>query len=80
MEVRMVSVLLGALLFLAGVVFLAVQVIRRGPLSSEKHTFPGAEPSLEPRRQSGFLSLRGNWPGYLLILLGAILLLIGGPA
>ncbi len=68
--------LLGALLLFAGVVFLAVQVLQRGPLS--KRSTPG--PTLEPRRQGGILAFRGSWPGYLLIALGALLLLMGVPA
>jgi hypothetical protein len=72
----MSSYLLGALLVLAGVVFLAIQVIRRGPLSSQKRGALQTAPSLEPTRQGGILDLRGNWPGYMLILIGAVLLLI----
>jgi hypothetical protein len=68
--------LIGALLLFAGVVFLAIQVLRRGPLS--KRSVPG--PTLEPRRQGSILALRGSWPGYLLIGLGALLLLMGVPA
>jgi drug/metabolite transporter (DMT)-like permease len=78
-ELRMFSVLLGALMVIGGVVFLAINVIRRGPLSREKHP-PGEEPSLEPRRQGGILTLEGSWPGYALIALGILLLLIGIPA
>jgi hypothetical protein len=72
--------LFGALLVLAGVVFLAVQVARHGALSSKKRGFPaGAPPSLEPRQQGGILDPKRNWPGYVLIVLGALLLLAGVP-
>jgi hypothetical protein len=69
----MSSQLLGALLLVAGVVFLAIKVLQRGPLS--KRSTPG--PTLEPRRQGVLFSLRESWPGYLLIALGGLLLLNG---
>lgn len=68
--------LLGSLLILAGVVFLAIQVLGRGPLSNAKRAGPQIEPSLEPWRQGGIVNLKSNWPGYLLILVGTALLLI----
>ena len=77
MEVSMSLIVLGALLVLAGLVFLAVQIIRRAPLSSEKRRWSGAPPSLDPPRQGGILDLKGNWPGYLLIVAGGLLLLTG---
>jgi hypothetical protein len=76
----MSMILLGALLVLAGVVFLAVQVMRHGALSSAKQgTGRGAPQSLEPRRQGGIFDPRRNWPGYVLIFIGALLLLTAGP-
>jgi hypothetical protein len=77
LEVSMSNILLGALFVLAGVVFLAAQAMRRGPLSSVKRDVRGVPPSLEPRRQGGILDLKANWPGYAVIALGALLLLIG---
>jgi hypothetical protein len=67
--------LLGALLLFAGVVFLALKVLQRGPLS--KRSSPG--PTLEPRRQGRLFAPRESWPGYLLIALGGLLLLMGVP-
>jgi hypothetical protein len=67
--------LLGALLLIAGVVFLAIKVLQRGPLS--KRSSPG--PTLEPRRPGSLFALSESWPGYLLIALGALLLLMGVP-
>jgi drug/metabolite transporter (DMT)-like permease len=75
MEAIMIHVWLGALLVLAGVVFLAAQVIQTGPLSRGK---PGS-PTLEPQRQGGIIPLRGNWLGYILIGVGALLLLADIP-
>jgi hypothetical protein len=75
----MLVIWLGALLFIIGVVLLANQAIWRGRLSGQ-----GASPStpvttLEPpRRGMRFLGLESNWPGILLIVIGAALLLIGG--
>ena len=69
--------LLGALMMLAGCVYMAWSVIRRGSMSD-----PAAKPNdagkrtLEPRRRGvGFLGWRGTWPGLVLACLGAVLLL-----
>jgi hypothetical protein len=69
--------LIGAMLLLIGVVYTAVQVLRRGPLSGETRESPR---SLEPRRQGSVLGLRANWLGYVLIVIGAALLFVGVPA
>jgi hypothetical protein len=69
--------LIGAMLLLIGVVYTAVQVLRRGPLSGETRESPR---SLEPRRQGSVLGLRTNWLGYVLIIVGAALLFVGVPA
>lgn len=68
--------LLGALLVLGGVVYMAWSAIRHGRMSD-----PGANPNdagkrtLEPRRRGlGFLSLKANWPGLVLTGLGVLLL------
>lgn len=67
----------GALLILLGVVVLAVSTIDRGRLS-DSHTDPIAGPTLEPSHKGlRFLGLRQNWPGLLLILIGAITLFVG---
>ena len=69
--------LLGALMVLAGVVYMAWSAIHRGRMSD-----PAAGPSdagkrtLEPRHRGlGFLGWKANWPGLLLAGLGALLLL-----
>ena len=69
--------LIGALLFACGIVYTGVSAARRGSMSDPRHD-PGdtAEETLEPRqRDLGFLGWRANWPGILLLVLGAILLL-----
>ena len=67
---------LGALLVLGGILYMVRAVIWRGSLSG-----PDSGPvrgTLEPRRRGvGFLGLEANWPGILLIAIGAILLLSG---
>jgi hypothetical protein len=68
--------LTGALLFIAGVVYMAAVAIYRGRMSD-----PGADPSdpatLEPRHRGvGFLGWKANWPGIAMIVLGALLLLL----
>lgn len=80
----MAFILIGALLTVAGVVYMAGAALRRGrlsdtaPLASDRPmpnlATPG--PTLEPRRRGlGFLGLSQNWPGLLMIGVGAILLL-----
>jgi hypothetical protein len=71
-------ILLGALLVLAGIVYIAAREINAGSLSSAKRGAGGVPPSLEPRRQGSLLDPRRNWPGYILIVLGAVLLFLGG--
>jgi hypothetical protein len=74
----MSMVLLGALSMLAGIVFIAVREIYAGRLSSAKRGVGGVPPSLEPQRQGSLLNPAKNWPGYILIAAGAVILLFGG--
>ena len=69
--------LLGALMVLAGLVYMAWFAIRRGRMSDSSVTPNDAgKRTLEPlRRGVGFLGWRGNWPGLVLAGLGALLLL-----
>jgi hypothetical protein len=68
---------LGALLVLGGVLYMVRAVIWRGSLSGPDSGRP-VRGTLEPRRRGvGFLGLEANWPGILLIAIGAILLLSG---
>jgi hypothetical protein len=71
------TILFGALLVLAGIVYVAVMEIRAGRFSSAKRGVGGVPPSLEPRRQGLLLDPRRHWPAYILIVLGALLLLLG---
>ncbi|MDX8493176.1 hypothetical protein RFN29_16530 [Mesorhizobium sp. VK22B] len=78
------TVILGALLTIAGVVYMAGAALRRGRLSDPAPTAPDRPapnlptpgPTLEPRRRGlGFLGLSQNWPGLLMMAIGIILLL-----
>ena len=69
---------LGALLVVGGVLFTATQAIWRGRLSDARRTPSGlAADTLEPRESGTGFGLKANWPGLVLIALGAFLLLIG---
>ncbi|MBZ9847608.1 hypothetical protein LB565_06345 [Mesorhizobium sp. CA14] len=81
----MAVILIGALLIVAGIVYMAGAVLRRGKLSDPAPAAsdrpmpdlatPG--PTLEPRRRGlGFLGLSQNWPGLLMMGVGIILLLL----
>jgi hypothetical protein len=69
---------LGAALALGGILFLAFQAIWRGPLS-ERRRSRSAGATLEPRTPGpdGVFGLKANWLGFVLIGLGAILLVAG---
>jgi hypothetical protein len=75
----MLVIWLGALFVLGGVVFMMAQPIWRGRLSdASKRTSSGApRDTLEPRRPGAGFTLKANWPGLVLIVLGGILLLAG---
>jgi hypothetical protein len=77
----MTVILIGALLFIGGVLYMAGATLRRGQLSDPEPdrlapnlATPG--PTLEPsRRGLRFLGLAANWPGLLMMAAGAIMLL-----
>jgi hypothetical protein len=74
----MLVIWLGAIFVLGGVVFVMAQPIWRGRLSdASKRTSSGApRDTLEPRRPGAGFTLKANWPGLLLIVLGGTLLLV----
>ncbi|BCG95463.1 hypothetical protein [Mesorhizobium sp. 131-2-1] len=82
----MAVILIGAVLVVAGVVYMAGAALGRGRLSepaplgtpadrsAARLATPG--PTLEPRRRGmGFLGLSPNWPGLLMIGVGLVMLL-----
>ena len=71
----MVLMGLGALLVLYGIVYTARSAIWRGPLSGRDSSRPVRGTLEPPRRGPGFGT---NWPGILLMAIGAALLVAGG--
>ena len=71
------TTLIGALLVTCGVLYMAGAAIFRGRMS-EPHPFPRelGGPTLEPRHRGLGLGLKANWPGLLLVAIGALLLLV----
>jgi hypothetical protein len=70
--------ILGAVLVACGVVLMALAAIKRGRLS-DSHASPGdpAGTTLEPQRRGmGFLGIKANWPGLLVIALGVVFLVV----
>jgi hypothetical protein len=78
----MLTIWLGALLFLAGILYLVATAIWKGPMSGASRTPAGTtSPTLEPPgRGIAVFGLARNWPGLALMALGGILLLAGAIA
>ena len=76
------AILVGAILFICGLLYLFGEALARRRLSDPNKPYQdNAEPTLEPRRQGlGFLGLIRNWPGLALMAAGAILLISGAYA
>lgn len=73
----MALILLGAFLFLAGVLFMALQPLK-GRLSRFRRL--GAQRNsvtLEPEKPGRGFDIRSNLPGLLMVAAGSVLLLIG---
>lgn len=69
--------LIGALLILCGVVYIAGAVIYRGRMSDPHLNPRDPARTLEPRHRGlRFLGFKANWPGLLLIAIGGIMLLL----
>jgi hypothetical protein len=68
---------LGALLVLGGFLYMVRTAIWRGPLSGPGSARPIRETLEPPRRSLRFLGLGTNWPGILLMAIGAGLLVSG---
>jgi hypothetical protein len=68
---------LGALLVLGGVLYMVRTAVRRGSLSGPGSARPIRETLEPPRRSLRFLGLGTNWPGILLMAIGAGLLVSG---
>ncbi|MET3838284.1 uncharacterized protein YjeT (DUF2065 family) [Bradyrhizobium sp. OAE829] len=68
---------LGALLVLGGMLYMVRTAIWRGSLSGPDSSRPVRGTLEPPRRSLRFLGLATNWPGILLMVIGAILLVSG---
>ncbi|XIA63180.1 hypothetical protein ACFIOY_28720 [Bradyrhizobium sp. TZ2] len=74
----MTLIWLGVLLVFGGMLQMAFQPIWRGRLSGRRRLRAG-QPSdtLEPSRPAGGFEFKSNWPGLVLVALGAAFLLAG---
>ena len=75
----MLAVWIGAVLVICGVVYMARVAIFLGDLSAPHATAydPGAV-TLEPERRGlRFVGLQATWPGIVMLVVGALLLLFG---
>ena len=73
----MLVVWLGALLVVAGVLQMAYQAIWKGRMSDPRPHHSATHDTLEPRSSPTAFRLGANWPGFALILVGGVLLLVG---
>ncbi|WEX88156.1 hypothetical protein PZN02_000616 [Sinorhizobium garamanticum] len=78
------AILVGAFLFVCGMLFMAREALVRrnlsnpSPPSQDGTDQGGTGPTLEPERQGlRFLGFARNWPGLALMAVGAVLLLFG---
>lgn len=67
----------GAALIIAGLVAMVLQPLRQGQLSGDRLGWEEPADTLEPRRPSRGLGIRGNWPGLALFSVGAVLMIAG---
>jgi hypothetical protein len=74
----MIVILIGALLFFGGLLFMAYVAIWKGRLSGASRRDSTVESTtLEPKGRSAAFDPRANWPGLALIVLGSILIYVG---
>ncbi|WP_050980118.1 hypothetical protein [Sinorhizobium sojae] len=72
------AILTGAFLVLCGLLYMTTEALSRRRLSKEPDPVVEPRQSLEPRRQGlRFLGMGRNWPGAVLMFVGALLLLYG---
>jgi hypothetical protein len=74
-EAIMVLIWVGAALFLSGVVFMALQPLRRRLSGRRLRSDVVASETLEPLKPASGFGMKSNWPGLALVGLGAVLLL-----
>src|SRR5260370_22286378 len=66
---------LGALLVLCGVLYMIRTAIWHGPLSGRDSSRPVPDTLEPPTRSMRFLGVSANWPGILMMAIGAVLML-----
>lgn len=72
----MTLIWLGVLLIIVGIVYMAAQAIMPGRMSRVRPVSPRRPGNtLEPERPASGFGLQSNWPGLVMIALGAILLI-----
>jgi hypothetical protein len=76
-ETSMTLIRLGVILVFGGVLQLAFQPIWHGRLSGQTRFRSGPSDTLEPERPAGGFGIKTNWPGLVLVALGAAILLAG---
>lgn len=75
----MTLILLGALLVIVGLVYMAYQPLRRYRLSGGRRLPPDKPANtLEPINPAEGFGFKAVWPGLALVAVGAVLLLTGG--
>jgi hypothetical protein len=75
----MTLILLGALLVVLGIVYMAYQPLRRHRLSGGRRLPPDKPANtLEPINPAEGFGIRAIWPGLALVAAGAVLLLTAG--
>src|SRR3954466_4359637 len=77
-DLSVLLIWLGALCIVGGVLLLSIPPIWRGRLSGRRSRSAGvADGTLEPRRPGAGFGLKTSWPGFALIAVGALLMLVG---
>jgi hypothetical protein len=72
----MISIALGVLLLVGGIILAAMRTASRGKLSDPHAIGASMRPdTLEPRGRGGRLSFKADLPGFALMAIGALLLL-----
>ena len=71
----MEMILFGALLFLAGVVYMAVQPMQRRMSGGQLGSAATADKTLEPPKPASGFGFGSNWPGLAMAGLGGLLML-----
>lgn len=72
----MFLIVLGALLIVSGIALAAVRAVSRGKLSDPHAVGAGKQTdTLEPQGRGAKLSIKADWAGIALIIVGALLLL-----